>query len=187
MNKPAHRPTPAGAQPGASRRGVIKRLMATLLGAGPLAALAARRKGEVAGVAGSQPPWRPDHTVIVILENLSAFEATEAQLKRGDAPVYAGIANWRYLNELAKGGARFTNAHFTRTPYGSALPTRPSQPNYLFLFSGHHQGVLPAWFEDERSPYTGRALFDRDGKALRRPARPTWEWPMPICLTTGCH
>jgi hypothetical protein len=49
------------------------------------------------------------------------------------------------------------------------MPTRPSQPNYLFLFSGHHQGVLPAWFEDKRSPYAGQALYDSEGRLLPLP------------------
>jgi hypothetical protein len=149
-------------------------MLAALLSAGPLAALAAARSYKPSGIAspsptGPIPAWRPDHTVIVVLENLSAFEATEAQLKRGDAPVFSRSANWRYLNELASQGARFTNAHFGRTPYGSILPTRSSQPNYLYLFSGHHQGILPAWFEDTRSPYTGEARFDRDGRPLPSP------------------
>jgi len=117
-------------------------------------------------VSPSGPLWRPDHTVIVILENLSAYEATSRQAKERMAPVYAPTSDWRYFNELAEKGARFTNSHFGRTPYGSDLPTRSSQPNYLFLFSGHNQGVLPAWFADERSPYQGIALRDRNGKLL---------------------
>jgi len=153
---------------------MLRRVLAILLGAGPLATLAKGRRQAAAAATATLPSqpapiWRPDHTVIVILENLSAFEATAAQRKRGDGPVFSGTSNWRYLNELASQGARFTNAHFTHTPYGSALPTRPSQPNYLFLFSGHHQGVLPAWFEDTRSPYTGQALFDRQGQLLLAP------------------
>src|SRR5690606_20255856 len=100
-------------------RSLFGRLVAALLSGAPLAALASRRQTKAPGPSVGEPVWRPDHTVIVVLENLSAFDATEAQLKRGDAPVYSGIANWRYLNELARGGARFTNAHFTRTPYGS--------------------------------------------------------------------
>jgi hypothetical protein len=119
-----------------------------------------------AGAPVAAPLWRPDHTVIVILENLSAYEATVRQARAHDAPVYAPSSDWHFLNELAEKGARFTNAHFGRTPYGSDLPTRSSQPNYLMLFSGHHQGVLPAWFEDARSPYKGVALCDRDGKPL---------------------
>lgn len=113
-------------------------------------------------------PWRPDHTVIVVLENLSAHEATPAQRSEGNAPVY-GQSNWSYFNQLAAKGAKFTQSNFGRTPYGSKLPTRPSQPNYLFLFSGHNQGVLPAWFVDERSPYQGNALNDRQGRALPVP------------------
>lgn len=151
-----------------ARRATLRRLLAALLSTGPLSALAAARRKQPLTSTEPTPAWRPDHTVIVILENLSAFEATKAQLKRGDGPVFASTSNWRYLNELASQGARFTNAHFTSTPYGSALPTRPSQPNYLFLFSGHHQGVLPAWFEDSRSPYPGQALYDRQGQLLPR-------------------
>lgn len=143
-----------------------------LLSSGPLTALALARRNDGAQPSPEPVPiWRPDHTVIVILENLSAFEATEAQLRRGDGPVFASSSNWRYLNDLAAKGARFTNAHFTHTPYGSKLPTRPSQPNYLFLFSGHHQGVLPAWFEDTRSPYQGQAVYDREGQLLAQPRR----------------
>ena len=147
-------------------------MLAALLSTAPLTALAAatrRPDTKATPIAQPTPAWRPDHTVIVILENLSAFEATEAQLKRGDAPVFASTSNWRYLNELASQGARLTNSHFARTPYGSASPTRSSQPNYLFLFSGHHQGVLPAWFEDTRSPYAGLATCDRQGLPLPAP------------------
>ncbi|HET8693036.1 MAG TPA: alkaline phosphatase family protein, partial [Aquabacterium sp.] len=127
-----------------------------------VACLAAMMSGSLK----AQPaPWRPDHTVIVVLENLSAFEATPAQRSLGNAPVY-GRSNWTFFNQLADKGARFTRSSFAQTPYGSGLPTRPSQPNYLFLFSGHHQGVLPGWFVDERSPYTGTALRDRQGRPL---------------------
>lgn len=115
------------------------------------------------------PVWRPDHIVIVVLENLSAHDATSGQRSERKAPVYSAQSDWRFFNELADKGARFSNAHFGRTPYNTALPTRSSQPNYLFLFSGHHQGVLPAWFEDERSPYKGVALRDRQGQPLSGP------------------
>ena len=120
-------------------------------------------------LAGEAPVWRPDHTVIVVLENLSAHEATPAQRLDGNAPVYHPRSNWSFFNQMAAKGARFTQSHFGRTPYGSNLPTRPSQPNYLFLFSAHHQGVLPSWFVDERSPYSGNALRDRQGRLLGAP------------------
>ena len=113
-----------------------------------------------------QTHWRPDHTVIVILENLSAYDATTGQRRERKGPVYSTNSDWRFFNELAEKGVRFSNSHFGRTPYGNGLPTRPSQPNYLLLFSGHHQGVLPAWYEDTRSPYAGVALRDREGRPL---------------------
>ncbi|MGE5452241.1 MAG: alkaline phosphatase family protein [Acidobacteriota bacterium] len=121
------------------------------------------------GAGAADAPWRPDHTVIVVLENLSADQSTPAQRSEGNAPVFSPQSNWSFFNALAAQGAKFTRSHFGRTPYGSGLPTRPSQPNYLFLFSGHHQGVLPAWFVDERSPYQGNALRDRQGRPLLAP------------------
>jgi hypothetical protein len=60
-----------------------------------------------------------DKIVIVIEEN----NAPHAVLGGGEAP---------FLDSLAAGGARFDNMF--------AL-THPSQPNYLHLFSGAHQGV----------------------------------------------
>jgi len=151
-----------------ARRAVLQRALATCASAAggwfagaPLTAWAAKLAG-----ADDKPVWRPDHTVIVVLENLSAFHASSGQRSARNAPVYAPSSDWRYFNELASKGMRFTNSHFARTPYNSDLPTRSSQPNYLYLFSGHHQGVLPGWFEDTRSPYEGQALRDRDGQPL---------------------
>ncbi len=62
---------------------------------------------------------RPDHVVIVMEENLDLDDLIGA----ADAP---------YLNSLAEAGALFTNSHEIE---------RPSQPNYLDLFSGSNQGV----------------------------------------------
>jgi hypothetical protein len=53
--------------------------------------------------------------------------------------------------------------------YTAPLPARPSQPNDLFLFAGHHQGVLPNRFQDPGSPYTGKAINDRNGNLLAAP------------------
>lgn len=73
------------------------------------------------GITASATPDlpRPDHIVIVIEENHSY----------SDVVGYAGAP---YFNSLASTGANLTDIH--------AL-TRPSQPNYLNLFSGSDQGV----------------------------------------------
>jgi Phosphoesterase family len=62
---------------------------------------------------------RPDHVVVVILEN----EHRSSVIASPQAP---------YLNKLATRGANLTHS------YGI---THPSQPNYLALFSGSTQGV----------------------------------------------
>ena len=62
---------------------------------------------------------RPDHVVIVVEENHSY----SSLIGSADAP---------YLNRLAREGASFTD-------YRGII--RPSQPNYLALFSGSTQGV----------------------------------------------
>jgi hypothetical protein len=62
---------------------------------------------------------RPDHVVVVILEN----EKRSSVIGSARAP---------YLNELAARGANLTHS------YGV---THPSQPNYLALFSGSTRGV----------------------------------------------
>lgn len=141
-------------------------------GAGSAPALRAKRKLRwlvfacwftTAAGASAAPGWIPDHTVIVILENRSAQQIEG----NNDAP---------YLNTLAQSGAYMVQAYFAQTPYGYIpkgasfhLPARPSQPNYLYLFSGNNQGVLPDWFQAEDSPYTGTAIYDRRGNALGHP------------------
>src|SRR5271169_1270250 len=64
-------------------------------------------------------PWRPAHVVVVIEEN----HAYEQIIGNPDAA---------FINELAAGGALFTNSHGV---------LRPRQPNYLALFSGSTQSV----------------------------------------------
>jgi hypothetical protein len=183
MKLPSRRPailstlSPLSAR--AARRREACRQMAGMAGlagtAGlwPGASANAARPAQAQQPASASPPWRPDHTVIVILENLSAFEATAKQLGGRNAPVYSPQADWPYLRSLAARGARLTQSQFARTPYGSALPCRPSQPNYLYLFSGHHQGVLPTWFEDARSTSRGTALRDSQGQLLPAPKETT--------------
>jgi acid phosphatase len=65
------------------------------------------------------PLPRPDHVVVVVLEN----HGPEQVLGTGKAP---------YLDHLAATGADLT---------GATAITHPSQPNYLALFSGDTQGV----------------------------------------------
>jgi acid phosphatase len=73
-------------------------------------------------------PARPDHVVIVMLENKD----------EGDA-----LRDGHYLASLARSGASFTDMH---------AETHPSQPNYVALFSGDTQGVT-----DDSCPVTSDA------------------------------
>ncbi len=70
---------------------------------------------------------RPDHVVILVLENHSISNI----LANPDAP---------YINSLATTGANMTQ---------SFAETHPSQPNYIALFSGSTQGVT-----DDSCPHT---------------------------------
>ncbi len=76
-------------------------------------------------VSGGLP--RPDHTVVVVMENHSYSEIIGSP----DAP---------YINSLATAGANFTDSHGV---------THPSQPNYLALFAGTIEGLL-----DDSCPHT---------------------------------
>lgn len=70
---------------------------------------------------GGAAPYRYDHVVIVIEENTDY------------AQVLGDRVNAPYINELADGGVNFTEFYAI---------THPSQPNYIQLFSGDHQGVV---------------------------------------------
>lgn len=67
----------------------------------------------------ARPIPKPNHVVVVIEENHSDFEIYD----NPDAP---------YINSLAKQGVSFPHAYATE---------RPSQPNYLNLFSGSNLGI----------------------------------------------
>lgn len=75
--------------------------------------------GHLASALESPPLPRPDHIVLVILENHSYDQIINSPA----AP---------YVNQLAQRGAVMTRSFGT---------THPSQPNYLMLFSGSTQGV----------------------------------------------
>ncbi len=72
-----------------------------------------------ANAAAPAPLPRPDHVVIVVMEN----KAYSQIIGDSDAP---------YINALAQSGTLFTES------YGV---THPSQPNYLALFSGSTRGI----------------------------------------------
>lgn len=109
-----------------------------------------------------------DHIVLVVLENRSADAGGEQRIWGNPAmPFLNGLAN------DPQHGARFANAYASETPYrripagfSGPLSARPSQPNYLYLFSASHQGVLPAWFQDPTSPYGGDVRMASNGDAL---------------------
>lgn len=111
--------------------------------------------------------WAPDHVVIVILENKSFSELI-------------GSREMPYLNALAQANALMSNAYASENPYRYVpagfqrpLPTRPSQPNYLTLFGGHNQNVLPEWFQSPGSPFLGTAIHDQYGTRLPASVRNT--------------
>src|SRR6478672_3156275 len=93
---------------------------------------------ETSSSAASSMP-HPDHVVVVVMENRSFNEII-------------GSSQAPYINELARGGALFTQSYAV---------THPSQPNYLALFSGSRQGVTsdscPHTFT---TPNLGRSMVD---------------------------
>jgi hypothetical protein len=98
----------------------------------PLAAVVALLTGSVAATsstvaAASTAVPRPDHVVVVVMENHSNTEV----IGNPSAP---------YINALAATGANFSQSYAI---------THPSQPNYLALFSGSTQGV-----SDNSCPHT---------------------------------
>jgi acid phosphatase len=69
--------------------------------------------------AGAEPLPRPDHVVLVVMENHSYSDIV-------------GNSAAPYITSLAQHGVDFLDAHAV---------THPSQPNYFALFSGSTQGV----------------------------------------------
>ncbi|MGY2061060.1 alkaline phosphatase family protein, partial [Nocardia gipuzkoensis] len=117
----------------------------------------------VPGVAASAAPAgvpRFDHIVEVMFEN----RGYSAVIGSTDAP---------YFNQLASGGALFTDAHAI---------THPSQPNYIALFSGATQGVT-----DDSCPHTFTGV-DNLGRQLASAGRTFvgYSESMPGVGFTGC-
>lgn len=74
---------------------------------------------------------RPEHVIIVMEENHGYDQLI-------------GSPNAPYINQLATGGALFTDAHGV---------THPSQPNYLALYSGSLQGITDDKCLEKETPY----------------------------------
>lgn len=73
-------------------------------------------------IALSQTVPTPDHVVVVVLEN----HGYSTIIGSADAPYMNGLVSDSF-------GALFTNSHGV---------THPSQPNYMYLFSGDNQNVI---------------------------------------------
>ena len=95
-------------------------------------------------------PARPDHVVVVVLENKDAQDV----LRSGP-----------YLRSLATTGASLTDMH---------AETHPSQPNYLALFSGDTHGVRDdraRWRSRGRASPVSSGLPDSASPATRKTFR----------------
>ena len=107
----------AAASPSASSSAAHASIPATSAPPTPTATPRPSGTAPSADAASSLP--HPDHVVVVVMENRSFNEII-------------GSSRAPYINELARGGALFTQSYAV---------THPSQPNYLALFSGSRQGV----------------------------------------------
>jgi phosphatidylinositol-3-phosphatase len=103
---------------------VLRNCVRTLLLASTLALLSG---GMVAPATADGGVPRPDHVVVLVLENHSNTDV----IGNSAAP---------YINSLAASGANFTQSYAV---------THPSEPNYLALFSGSTQGLT-----DDSCPHT---------------------------------
>lgn len=165
-----------------SRRGILRGAVAAGL-AGGLGTTLLTACGGGDDNTGAQ--WKPQKTVIVILENKSFKQLI-------------GNADMPYLNQLAAASALLTASYAAPTPYnrvpkGGApiaadpknlaattwtmgpqfvheLPARGSQTNYFYQFAGHNQGFLPDWFQQPGSgrmaSATAPAYSDQYGNTL---------------------
>ncbi|MDT5030286.1 MAG: phosphatidylinositol-3-phosphatase [Actinoplanes sp.] len=127
-----------------TRRTFAAGAAALLLGAAPVTAGAIAPAGEAVALTRPAPLLtpvpRPDHVVIVMLEN-----------KRYDSVVGNHRTPW--VTELAAASANLTRFY---------AEAHPSQPNYLALFSGSTQGVTDNTCPHDLGdrPNLGRQLID---------------------------
>ena len=127
------------------------------IGRTALLALLIAVSGAVRAVA-AEPVPRVDHIVVVILENRAYTQI----IRNEEAP---------FINELAGRGAMFVNSRAIR---------KPSQPNYLALFSGSTQGVKDDKPHSREAPTLATALAGRGknfvGYAEKRAKRKHKPW-----------
>jgi len=103
---------------------------------------------------------RPDHTVLVVMENHSYSDIIGSP----DAP---------YINSLRAIGANFTN---------SFAVTHPSEPNYLALFAGTIEGLV-----DDSCPHTYSSPNLASELASARRTFVGYSESMPANGYTGCE
>lgn len=97
----------------------------------------------LAHAASAEPVPQVDRIVVVVLENHSYAQI----IGNEEAP---------FINKLAKNGALFVNSRAIR---------KPSQPNYLALFSGSTQGIKDDDEHTRTGPTLATALAER-GKSF---------------------
>jgi phosphatidylinositol-3-phosphatase len=103
---------------------------------------------------------RPDHTVVVIMENHSYSDI----IGNPSAP---------YINSLRAAGASFTNSNAI---------ARPSEPNYLALFAGTTEGL-----SDDSCPHTYSSSNLASGLAAVGLTFSGYSESMPANGYTGCE
>ncbi|WP_406298685.1 putative Ig domain-containing protein [Embleya sp. NBC_00888] len=110
---------------------------------------------------------RYDHVVVVVHENANHEEI----IGNSQAP---------YINQLAAGGASFTDFHGE---------THPSQPNYMAMFSGSTQGVTGDECPPPGSPYAADNLAKQliDVGATWGSYNEDWSAANPGACTSGSY
>jgi acid phosphatase len=102
---------------------------------------------------------RPDHVVVVVMENHSYSSII-------------GSSSAPYINGLAAQGALFTRSYAV---------THPSEPNYLALFSGSTAGL-----QDDNCPYTFNSVNLASELIAARDSFVGYAESMPHDGYTGC-
>ena len=107
--------------------------------------------------------------MIVVLENLSAHEATPAQRLDGNAPGLSPSVELVVFQPDGRQGARFTQSHFGRTPYGSICRRARVNPITCSFSPPIIKGCCPRGLWTSVRLYSGNALRDRQGAVVGAP------------------